>query len=175
MEKNQYVQKWRSIPNPFSNMRDANDVITGHVSGRKADIIELVMGGQSAVILAGAPSIGKSTIIRYLQRPPGNDWSWRDELAGEGSPISLNTIHFVQIDLAHIAGIADPKELRNRFIEECSIAFHQVYGCTTQTTYDIKSIRGILRDIRLQQPGGRCFVMLDAIERLVPSDSQSSS
>src|ERR1700693_1882669 len=99
MEERQYEQRWRSIPNPFTNIRDVNDMITGHVSGRKADIIELVMGGQSAVILAGAPRIGKSTLIRYLQRPVGHEWSWRDELAGEGSPIPLNTIHFVQINL----------------------------------------------------------------------------
>ena len=175
MEENQYEQRWRSIPNPFSNIRDANDVITGNVSGRKADIIELVMGGQSAVILAGAPRIGKSTLIRYLQRPVGHEWSWRDELADEVSPPFLDTIHFVQIDLAHIAGIGDLKELRNQFIVECSIALHQVYGRTTQTTHDIKSIRSLLREIRLQQPGGRCFVMLDAIERLAFSDIQPPS
>lgn len=102
MEERQYEQRWRSIPNPFMNIRDVNDVITGHVSGRKADIIDLVMGGQSAVILAGAPNVGKSTLIRYLQRPAGLEWSWRDELAGEVSPLFLNAIHFVQIDLAHI-------------------------------------------------------------------------
>lgn len=175
MEERQYEYRWRSIPNPFTNITDVNDVITGHISGRKADIIELVMGGQSAVILAGAPSIGKSTLIRYLQRPADCEWSWRNELGEENSPFPLKTIHFVQIDLTHVAGIADSKELRNQFIVECSIALHKVYGRTTQTTHDIKSIRELLRDIYRQQPGGRCFVMLDAIERLALSDIQSLS
>lgn len=175
MQEQPEEPKRRSIPNPFSNIRDVNDVITGHISGRKADIIELVMGGQSAVILTGAPSTGKSTLLHYLQRPPGSEWSWRNELAEESSLTFLNNIHFVQIDLGRIADNEDTKTLSEQFMAECSIALHLVYGRINQTAHGEQSVRELLRDVRSQQAGGRCFIMLDAIERLIRPDTQICS
>ena len=168
----QNEQMWRSIPNPFSNMKYENNVITGHVSGRKADIIELVMGGQSAVILVGSPSIGKSTLIRYLQRPASAAWSWRNELGGEEDSPFLKNIHFVQVDLTGLVGIENPNQLCNEFIAECSSKIHEVYVRNHQGTHDIKSLRELLRDNYRQQLRGRCFVMLDNIVELLPADKR---
>ncbi len=73
------ARTWLTLPDPFSSMTDTSEVITGHISGRSADITKIITGSQSAILLAGAPHIGKSALIRYLQRPVGAEWSWRDE------------------------------------------------------------------------------------------------
>src|SRR5579884_2425202 len=84
---------WSALPNPFSRLAtqsllesptekttDTSEIITGHVSGRRSDIIDIVTGVQSAILMTGASQIGKSTLLRYLARPPQSEWSWRDEL-----------------------------------------------------------------------------------------------
>src|SRR6266487_3812496 len=105
-------QAWRMLPNPFPNIpkqplalsslereTDLPGAVTGHVSGRSTDIASIITGAQSAIILAGAPNIGKSALIHYLQSPPNSGWSWRDELAGLRNQLRLHEIHFMQVDL----------------------------------------------------------------------------
>ncbi|MGH2494315.1 MAG: hypothetical protein ACRDIV_06375, partial [Ktedonobacteraceae bacterium] len=60
---------WKTLPNPFRGRREIGEMIIGHVSGRSGDIQEIVMGGQGGIILSGAPRIGKTSLVRYLQRP----------------------------------------------------------------------------------------------------------
>ncbi len=166
MWEKQYEQKWRTVPNPFLNPTDTSDVITGRVSGRSNEIAEIVMGGQSAIILAGAPSIGKSSLIRYLQRAPNAEWSWRNELADFRDQLKLDDIRFVQIDLTRLEGIEDTKELLNLFREQCTAALQSVYQPDGQPSSNLKVLRELVRSIGRNKLQARCFVMLDAIERL---------
>ena len=172
MEEKQNEQRLRGLLNPFLNVKDTSDVITGHVSGRRTDIAEIIMSGQSAIILAGAPSIGKSALIRYLRRSP-NEWSWRDELRGLGDQLNLNEIHFTQIDLTPLEGIENPKELLSRFVEQFCLALNRTYKRDGQSSSDLKALRELLRTISREIPNGRCFVMLDSIEHLGRPGTQS--
>src|SRR6266699_7098454 len=97
-EEKHSIVNWQSLRNPFNAM-DTSAVITGHVSGRSTDIIEIITGGQGAIVLAGAPSIGKTALIQYLQHLSEPEWSWRNELVGYYDQQKLKNIHFVQIDL----------------------------------------------------------------------------
>lgn len=154
---------WRALPNPFLNVTD----IIGHVSGRSSDITQLIIGGQSAVILAGAPRIGKTSLIRYLQRPPQAQWSWRNELAQLTNQLELHDIHFVPLDLTPLENIENVDQLLAPFIEQCLRALQQVYPPTTEPVcIDLKGLRDFLRLIERQHPTARYFVMLDAIEHL---------
>ena len=56
MSDNSSATAWSSLSNPFRI--SSEEIITGHVSGRQTDITEIIMGGQSAIILSGAPGIG---------------------------------------------------------------------------------------------------------------------
>ena len=75
---------WKALSNPFRGRAEIGEMILGHVSGRSGEIQEIVMGGQGAIILSGVPQIGKTSLVRYLQRPLPTEWSWRDELANLG-------------------------------------------------------------------------------------------
>src|SRR6185312_7310455 len=132
MKNNVSEQIWLSLTNPFniqppsapsmeSNIT-ASEAIIGHVSGRVTDIAEVITGVQSAIILAGAPGMGKTTLIRYLQSRPDARWSWRDELANFRDQFRLNDIHFVHIDLRRMEGIQNAKEFYNAFVEQCTSA-----------------------------------------------------
>src|SRR5579859_92137 len=114
---------WRSLPNPFRISTD--EVITGHVSGRKTDITEIITGGQSAIILSGAPGIGKSALIQYLQGPADAEWTWRDEVADLGGQVPLGNIHFTQIDLSSLEDKNTPSEQFEAFVKECVIALQK--------------------------------------------------
>src|SRR5712692_1073915 len=113
-------QAWRMLPNPFPNVpkqppalssleRESypSEAVTSHVSGRSTDIASIVMGAQSAIILAGAPNIGKSALIRHLQSPPNIGWSWRDESTELRDRLRLSEILFVQVDLRPLEGISN--------------------------------------------------------------------
>src|SRR5436305_7300182 len=87
--------QWLNLTNPFKT----GGSIIGHISGRRTDIIEITSSQQSAIILAGAPKIGKSTLVHYLQDSASQVWTWRDELADLRQHLYLNDIHFVYVDL----------------------------------------------------------------------------
>ncbi len=57
---------------------------------------EIIMGSRSAILLAGAPHIGKSAFIHYLQNECGG-WPWRDKLRELSPPVELEDIHFAQV------------------------------------------------------------------------------
>ncbi len=140
MWSNSGDQAWRMLQNPFPNIpkrplvlsslereTDLSEAVTSHVSGRSTDIASIIMGAQSAIILAGAPNIGKSALIRYLQSPPNSGWSWRDELTGLRDQLRLNNIHFVQIDLRPLEEIKNFKDLYGAFVKQCAVAVQSVY------------------------------------------------
>src|SRR6266699_2749081 len=93
MLENWYESSWLALQNPFSKISkqaipgpnlgkdfEISEVIPGHVSCRCTDITKIIMDEQSVIFLVGTPGIGKSTLIRYLQRSLGKEWTWRDEL-----------------------------------------------------------------------------------------------
>jgi hypothetical protein len=156
-----------SINNPF-NMLDLNNSIIGHVSGRSTDIEQIVSSPQNAIVLAGAPSIGKSTLIRYLQSQPGREWSWRNELQELNDHQKINSTHFVQIDLAHLEGIEDKNDLLNAFINRCTTALYYAYKQEKPPSdnMSLKKLVELLHKISQDSPKTRYFLMLDTIERL---------
>src|SRR5215469_12341745 len=101
-----------SLANPF-NMLDLNDSIIGHVSGRSTDIGQIISGPQNAIVLTGAPSIGKSTLIRYLQLQSGREWSWRNELLGLYDELPTWTSPVSHSDLAMPDNPANAPRLLN--------------------------------------------------------------
>lgn len=165
--------KWRTLSNPFlySTSMTGSGII-GHVSGRSKDIINIVYSDQSAIILSGAPRIGKTALLRYLQTSPTAPWSWRQEeeiLLLQNQKV-LNAIHFAQIDLTPLESIyqnSTEKEIYQQFLEQCGQALRQIYGSENQETpIDLKSIRDFLRQMKRNQPDIRCFLLLDNIDRL---------
>src|SRR6266852_255115 len=141
---------WHSLSNPFTD--DRLQVIAGHVSCRSTEIHDIIAGRQNALILAGRPNIGKSTLIRYLQLPPDASWSWRNELEGEGdNRNTLNAIHFAQIDLKPLlVDFKDEDKLLDIFIEECTKALYKLLNIISEETTEET----------------RYFLILDNIERL---------
>lgn len=162
-----YGSTWQTLANPFLNATDTSEVITSHVSGRSTDITKIITGGQSAIIMAGAPSIGKSTLIRYLQRSSQAEWSWRNELADLRDQFKLDEMHFVQIDLTPLEEITNVDQLLVPFVEQCALALQQAYSKEGQPVItDLKGLRELLRQISRENPDARYFVMLDTIEHL---------
>lgn len=161
--------EWLMLPNPFPSVTDTSEVIISHVSARRADILEIITGYQSAIILAGAPNIGKSALIRHLQRSPEAAWSWRNELQDYRAELNLDDIHFVQINLVPLEGIEQKEILLSTFVEQCALALHRTYRRKQPSlppTFDLKGLRELLRTIDRETPNARYFVMLDTIERL---------
>src|SRR5881227_1435846 len=105
---------WHTLRNPFNTM-DTLEIITSHVSGRSTDIIQIVTGGQSAIVLAGAPYIGKTALIRYLQLSLDTEWSWRNELVDFPNEGKLKNTHFVQVDFTKLEGIETKEALLAAF------------------------------------------------------------
>jgi hypothetical protein len=169
-----FEREWKVLSNPFRGRPEIGEMIIGHVSGRSGDIQEIVMGGQSAIILSGVPYIGKTSLVRYLQRPLSAEWSWRDELASLDiySSIGLNEIHFAQIDLTPLEGIANVASLLESFVAQCIAALQSVrpHDSDEYTDIDRKGLRELLRRMTRERPDARYFVMLDTIERLQQPD-----
>jgi len=157
---------WLTLPNPFPLTTESFDVIAGHVSGRRADIVEIVVGGQSAIILAGAPNIGKSTLIRYLQCLATDEWSWRNELQDYRTQLSLDEVQFLQINLTPLEGIEQKEKLFSAFVEQCIFAFCRAYQRDQPSALDLKGLRELLRGVMSDTPNTRSFLILDSIERL---------
>jgi hypothetical protein len=166
---------WQVLPNPFINNMGAFEITNGHISGRRTDIARIVVSGPRAFIILGAPSLGKSTLIHYLQSSPQPAWSWRDELGDLQGQLNLSDIHFVPIDLAPLEGIEEPNELLALFINQCMRALSHAFLQDEQLSSpnsDLKALRGLLRSISRETPDARYFVMLDSIERLGMTSKQ---
>ncbi len=159
---------WHSLSNPFTD--DRLQVIAGHVSCRSTEIHDIIGGRQNALILAGRPNIGKSTLIRYLQLPPDASWSWRHELEGEGyNRNTLNAIHFAQIDLKPLlVDFKDEDKLLDIFIEECTKALYRAYK--PGDTFSDLTLRGLYKLLNIISEEAteetRYFLILDNIEHL---------
>ncbi len=166
--------KWRTLPNPFFyNDTNASSGIIGRVSGRSKDIMNIIYNDQSAIILSGAPRIGKTGLLRYLQttlQPQLWSWSQEEELVRLLDKKTLNATYFVQIDLIPLENISqntDQKEVYPRFLQQCGEALQKVYQLDNQPPpSDLKSLREFLRYTKHNRSDTRCFVILDNIDRL---------
>jgi hypothetical protein len=168
------IYKWRMLSNPFSyHDTTVHNGIIGHISGRSRDIVNILYNDQSALILSGAPRIGKSALLRYLQTPlQSQAYSWRQEhaIVSLVDQKTLNTTRFVQIDLVPVENVyqgADQKEVYTRFLQQCGEALQRAYGIDDQPPpADLKRLREFLRRREQELPEMRCFVLLDNIDRL---------
>ena len=154
---------WRSLPNPFN----VTEGIIGRASGRSTDIIQIITGGQSALILTGAPRIGKTTLIRYLYGSPGSRWSWRNELVSLRHHFKLNDIHFVQVNLVPTEDIENKDKLLGFFVKQCMTALQPLQQQDElKPSTNLKELYKLMRILRNENPHARYFIMLDTIERL---------
>jgi hypothetical protein len=190
MLENLHEADWLTLQNPFSKIskqaklthigreeKNTSEDIIGRVSGRRTDITRIIMNEQRAIFLVGAPYIGKSTLIRYLQQQRNDGWSWRDELSDLQGQLKFDEIHFMQIDLTPLEGIENENELLNIFVKQCAMALQRVYLRDKQESIsdlDLKSLRGLLRMINKETPDARYFVMLDSIARLASQGMHSA-
>jgi len=173
MSETHFEPAWSMLRNPFQRITELADGIAIQVSGRRTDIREIVTGGQSAIILSGAPRIGKTTLMRYLQQSPAAEWSWRNELQDLREPYNLDDIHFVQIDLTPLEGIENIDELLSPFVAQCTRALQSVHQDEETEYSGRKGLRDLLRRMTRDHPNGRYFVILDTIERLQGPDMPS--
>ncbi|HZU02835.1 MAG TPA: helix-turn-helix domain-containing protein [Ktedonobacteraceae bacterium] len=165
-----YTSSWQALPNPF--LAIDREMLIGHISGRSSDITEIIIGGQSAIILTGALHIGKSELVNYLKRTP-DEWSWRDELPFLKEQLNLDAIRFVQVDLTPLE--EEREELQVTFIKQCAFALQSAYHLQESSfPPTIKGIRDLLRSLKEGASDARCFVILDNIERLGSQGLSSS-
>lgn len=162
---------WRTLPNPFSrraapsNTAIEQDTPTGHSSGRSTNIIDIITGDQSAIILAGAPHIGKSALIHYLRNDCGG-WNWHNELADVYGQLPVEDIHFGQVDLTPLE-TTPADDLAKTFEEQCARTVQGVYkGTKNAFSPNLKGLREFLRHTDNENSYVRYFVMIDALERL---------
>lgn len=154
---------WRALRNPFQNITDSPESVVSHNSGRSADIREIITGGTSAIILASAPMMGKTSLLRYLQRGP-DGWSWRNEVEELREAIDLDRVHFLQVDLKPLEDIENVDDLLVPFIQQCIHALQLVQN--TGEGVGLRGLRELLRNLLRSDPEARYFLMLDSIERL---------
>lgn len=164
---------WKLLRNPFQALPENGEIITSHVSGRKADIREIITEGQNAIILAGAPHIGKTSLLRYLLRPATTSWSWRHELEDLRPYLKLDEVSFAQINLAQLEGVTDADDLLIPFIAQCIAALQSARPQITGTYSGLKGLRELLRHMSRECPEARYFAVLDSIERLQGPDMPS--
>lgn len=170
----QDTYKWRILPNPFFyNDTNASSGIVGRISGRSRDIVNIIYNDQSAIILSGAPRIGKTALLRYLQttlQPQAYSWRQEEAIVRLLDQKTLNATHFVQIGLVPLEsfyqGVAQ-KEIYARFLQQCGEGLQKVCSIDDQPPpTDLKSIREFLRRMENERPEIRCFVILDNIDQL---------
>jgi hypothetical protein len=161
------VRTWQTLPNPFQSVTDKSEVAAGHVSGRNRDISKIINSTQSAILLTGAPYIGKSALIRYLQRSPEAEWSWRKEIETSFDEEDLNNIHFVSVDLTLLEDIGSEDELLNFFIQQCIAALRPLQiSAGEEFTDDLNGLYKLVRSLTRGVSTSRYFLMFDTIERL---------
>ena len=161
------VRTWQTLPNPFQNVTESSDLVTGHISGRSREISKIINSTQSAILLAGAPDIGKSTLIRYLQRPPEAEWSWRKEINTSFKEEDLNNVYFVSVDLTPLEDIGSEDELLNFFIKQCIISLRQLQKPAREVINDdVNGLYKLARSFTNDFSTSRYFLMFDTIERL---------
>lgn len=165
-----FERNWKMLRNPYQAMPESAEMITSHVSGRKADIEALITEGHNAAILIGAPHIGKTSLIRYLQRPATAVWSWRDELEDLRPFLKLDEISFAQIDLSQLEGVTDVDASFMPFVNQCIAALYSVRPHITGMYSGLKGLRELLRHMTRDYPDAQYFIVLDSIEWLQWSD-----
>ncbi len=166
MAESHSTLSWRALHNPFQTNAEPSEGTTGRVSGRSADIRNIIIGGQGAIIMTGAPNIGKTSLVRFLQQPPESGWTWRDELPDLNELLNLDHIHFLQIDLTPLEGIENTSDVRRLFIEQCISSLTSLRPDRVAEYDGSRGLRVLLREILKEQPDMRCYFMLDSIERL---------
>src|SRR5579859_3195562 len=150
MSEVHHPSSWLALPNPFlrrarplpSTTEADSNTIEGYVSGRSADIAEILLGTQSALILAGSPNIGKSALMSYLEDSP-TSWSWRRELPMLQSQMDLEAIHFVSVDLTALE-IEELEHLATAFQQQCALAVQSLYP-EGAFSADLLGLRQLLR------------------------------
>ena len=147
----------RALSNPFSINRPE---VTGRVSCRGTEIEEIVTGSQNALILAGTPTIGKTTLIHYLTHTPSTSWSWRSELNETGEEAlraMLEATRFMQIDLEPLlreSDFSNMDELLRLFIVQCTKALRKAYTLEetpSSQSYTSRELYQLLYDIRSKE------------------------
>lgn len=167
------ARSWRSLPNPYSNVMETSEAIIGHISGRKADITKIITGSQSAIILAGAPHIGKSALIHYLQPLSNTEWSWLDELEDLRGELNLDNTHFALVDLKPSETIEHADQLLKFFIQRCNSALQSLNPQgAREPSSDVKELYKLLRAICKHRGDGRYFLMFDTVEPLERSGTK---
>jgi hypothetical protein len=160
-QRNEY--SWRALRNPFQSITDSPERALQRVSGRSADIREIITGGTGAIILASAPMMGKTSLLRFLQRGPGG-WSWRNEIEDLRDVIDLDRVHFLHVDLKPLEDIDNIDELIVPFIQQCIHALQLVQPAGEFV--GLKGLRELLRSMMRHDKGALYFLTLDSIERL---------
>ena len=173
-----------TLPNPFVQS-GVDEAIIGQISGRAEDIIQLITGSQNAIILSGAPRIGKTTLVHYLcNKDKDGYWAWRRELErlGAANFLSLETIYFVQLNLKplsvqNVANIInDPDKLLVPFIQEC----YEELMKAISAEYSVPEYNSLqkwydkLDTFLFDNDDKRFFVVLDALDRLALSQLEFS-
>lgn len=155
---------WKAMRNPFHSIIDTPESDLPSISGRSADIREIITGGTGAMILASAPMMGKTSLLRYLQCRPGA-WSWRNEVEDLQAVLDLDHAHFLMVDLRPLEDIVNTDELLTRFIQQCIEAL-QIVGKMKESYSGFRGLRTLIQDMTRQNEDARYYLMFDSIDRL---------
>ncbi len=170
MTESRSAPNWELLRNPFQGSAELFNGATGRVSGRSADIRMIITGGQGAIIITGAPNIGKTSLARALQRSPMEGWSWRNELPGLRELVNLDHFYFLPIDLKPLEGVEQTGEVRRLFIDQC-ISSLRSPGLYKDVEYTgSRGLRTLLQQMFSCQSDAHCYFMLDNIELLQEPD-----
>ena len=161
---------WRTLRNPFQSGAESLEGIGSRVSGRSDDIRSIIAGGQGAIIITGAPNIGKTSLVRSLRRLPEAGWTWRREVPDLQEIANLDHTYFTQIDLKPLEGIDNTGDVRRLFIEQCISSLRSLRQTEGTDYIGSRGLRALVREMFDRQPDTCCYFMLDGIERLQEPD-----